>query len=225
MEKKSPLKYYLLGGIILVAVILIIVLSMGGAKTSGQKDQAMNGTGGTVNIPANPITGVSADSTTKAPVVTNAPITPAVTSTPKSASGLIGTWVSAVTGKGMQGTGKITLRGTVNQLSLTGDVNLVIKKVENNIGTGTITFDKVCITAVVSVPGKPDVTNPTQCLNAYSQPSTMQISGNKITYTGKSVLGANITLTGTYTSDTMSGTFTRTGSSGKINGTFSLARK
>jgi hypothetical protein len=52
----------------------------------------------------------------------------------------------------------------------------------------------------------------------------MQIDGNKISWSGKSDLGADISLTGTFTGDTMTGTFVRTSSSGTINGTFSLTR-
>jgi len=57
-------------------------------------------------------------------------------------SGLIGTWVSSVPKKGMQGSGKGTLNGTNYKINFTGDINLVVQKVENNVGTGTITFQQ-----------------------------------------------------------------------------------
>jgi len=52
----------------------------------------------------------------------------------------------------------------------------------------------------------------------------MQINGNAIKYTGPTVLGASISLTGTYTNDSFSGTFERTSTSGTANGTFDLTR-
>ena len=210
MEKKSPLKYYLLGGaIILVVVVVAIVLSQGNSKSTGQNTQ-------TADSGSTQITSTVPPATTVTTSVEN--------SSPVSSDSLIGTWVSSVQGKGLQGSGKITNEGTTTQVNLVGDVSLVVKGVENNTATGTITFSKVCLTTIVSVPGKPDVTKPAECLGAYSQPSVMQISGNTIKYSGKSLLGASISLTGTYTSDSMSGIFTRTSSNGNINGTFNLVR-
>jgi len=185
MENKSKLKYYLLGLIVLIIVVVIILL--GNSKSASQQSQATSA----------------------------ANISTASTPNSTSTSELIGTWVSAVSGKGMQGLGKITFSGTAYQIGFTGDINLVIEKVENNLGTGTITFSNLCLTTDAK---------PAQCIKTYSQPAVMQISGNTINYTGPTMLGASLSLSGTYTNDSISGTFTRTSSSGKINGTFNLAR-
>ena len=206
MQKKF--KYCLLGAVLLAAVITATVLLPKNSKTAEKNPQTAsiaNTLGEKVPAPES-----------------NAPEAAAANS--NSANGLVGTWVSATQSKGMQGSGKITLRGTVYKIDMTGDVDLVIQKVENNTSTGTITFNNFCLTTTISVPGKPDVIEPAQCLNGNSRPATMQISGNTINYSGKSDLGADINLAGTYTNDSMSGTFVRTSSSGKINGTFSLVR-
>jgi len=216
MENKSSLKYYLLGAAGLIVVIIIIILLVN-SKPAQQKPQ----TGSTLNTPIASIAATPVASVTNTPNVSTS-ATPVVNST--SANGLIGTWVSAVQGKGMQGSGKIAISGTATQITFTGDVNLVVQKVENNTGTGEITFTNLCGSKVTSVPGKPDVIGPAQCISGNSLPAVMRINGNTITYTGKSILGADISLTGTYTNDSMSGTFTRTSASGNITGTFNLAR-
>jgi hypothetical protein len=202
MENKSTSKYYLWGLGAIVIIIAIVMLS-GGSKPSVAPSQT--------------------ESTTNAPI-TNTPSTPA-TNPASASSGLMGTWVSSVSGKGMQGAGKVTLNGTTDQIAFTGDINLVVTKVENNSGTGTITFSNICLTVTVSTSGKPDVANPTQCLKAYSQAAVMKIDGNNISYTGETVLGANVVLTGTFSGNSMTGTFIRKSSSGSITGTFSLIRK
>lgn len=188
MENKSKLKYYLSSLIILVLIIVAIIV-FGNSKSATQNSQAEN----TTNTPAQSQAVTTLD------------------------SGLVGNWVSSVSGKGMQGSGKVAFRGTTYQITFTGDINLVVQKVENNIGTGTITFSNLCLTT-------PGVNKGPQCLKSYTEPAVMQISGNTIKYVGKTVLGAGISLTGTYTNDSFSGTFIRTSTSGTINGTFSLAR-
>jgi hypothetical protein len=199
MENKSKLKYYWLGLIILIVIVVVVMLSRNSESVT-QQSQAQN----TTNT-----------STTN---------TVATKTNPISTSGLIGTWVSSVPKKGMQGSGKGTLNGTNYKINFTGDINLVVQKVENNVGTGTITFSNLCLVATVTTPGKPDVVRPAQCLKSYTEPAVMQINGNAIKYTGPTVLGASISLTGTYTNDSFSGTFERTSTSGTANGTFDLTR-
>ena len=237
MENKTTLKYYSLGAVVLIAVIIVAALLMGKAQPTAQKAQSMN----TANTSAAvaPVTSVTPPPSNPAPEANapavTAPVTPATTppvaanpvSTPAAspaAKVLIGTWDSSTPGKGMQGSGKAGLNGITYQLSLAGDVNLVLNQVENNTGTGTITFNNVCVSGTKTLPGKPAVAIKEQCVKTYSQPAVMQIDGNKITYSGQSQLGADITLTGTYTGDSMTGTFVRTSTSGSINGTFDLTR-
>jgi hypothetical protein len=191
----------LIGLAVLAVVVIAIILLMGKSKSAGQNTQTEN----TVNAPTTSTPNTSIGNSTQA-------------------NDLIGTWVSSVQGKGMQGSGNLTISGVAVQINFTGDVDLVIQKVENNIATGTLAFTNFCSSKVTSVPGKPDVIGQAQCLSGNKVPAYLQIDGNKITYTGETILGASVTLNGTYTSDSISGTFTRTSSYGNINGTFNLVR-
>lgn len=193
MENKSKLKYYLLGLVVLIVIIVVIML-LGNSKSGKQQSQAEN---------------------TVSTTTTNTSATPNINST--SSDELVGAWASSVQGKGMQGSGKVVFQGTSYQINFTGDVNLNIQKVENNVGTGTIAFSNLCLTTT-------GVNKKAQCLKSYTESAVMQIVGNTINFTGQTVLGANLSLTGIYTNDSISGTFVRTSTSGKINGTFDLIR-
>jgi len=57
---------------------------------------------------------------------------------------LIGTWVSTTKDKGMQGAGKIVLPKSTTQFAISSDVTLVITGVENNIGSGTVSYTNLC---------------------------------------------------------------------------------
>src|ERR1035437_593819 len=122
MEENKPTssKYYIIGAIVLVLVIVAIVLAMGKSKSSVLK-----------NEPAN----------------------------------LVGNWVSVVEGKGMQGSGKITIFNTTNQINVSGDISLVIEKVEDNVAYGTITYNNLCYTTakitagITATPGAPKCTS------------------------------------------------------------------
>lgn len=192
MENQSKFKYYVVGCVVLIVIIIVIVL-LGNSKSTKQPIQTQN--------------------------ITN---TPTVNTSSTSDNGLVGTWISSTKGKGMQGSGKVTYNGTAYKVDFTGDINLAVQKVENNVGTGTITFSNLCLVATISVPGKSDVKRPAQCLKSYTEPAVMQINGNNIKYEGQTVLGASISLTGTYTNDSFSGTFVRTSTAGTTNGTFNL---
>lgn len=231
MKNKSYL-YYLLVAIVLIVVTAALLwfgkakpvapqLESGNLPTPGNSTlsnpdvaPAANEEQSNANNPA-PATGEPAVPGVNGPV-------PATNSA--SASGLVGTWTSSVAGKGMQGSGKVELNGITYELSLAGDVSLVINKAEDKTGTGTITFNNVCISGTKSVAGKAATAISPQCAKSLSRPAEMQVDGNKISWSGQSDLGADITLTGTYAGDSMSGTFARTSKQGNIDGTFSLAK-
>ena len=217
MQNKT--KYILYVAIALVAVILVVMLWPKSTKQVSPEPLTVNNLDTlktntpAVNSPA-PVE-TATEPQTKTPVA----------SSPTPATNIaIGTWTSATKGKGMEGSGKATLNGILFQLNLAGDVTLVIQKVENNTGTGTITFNNVCVTGTKSVDGKAPTAFSPQCEKTYSQPAVMQIDGNKFSYAGKSDLGGDISLTGTLTNESMTGTFTRASSSGNITGAFNLVR-
>jgi hypothetical protein len=233
MENKSSLKYYLIGAAVVLVVVIAGLLLAGKSKPVAPQPESPN-----APVPADataPTTDNQAINTPTPAAPEPAPVTgeptipgvngPATASAPGTpTNGLAGTWKSSVQGKGIQGSGKMTLNGIIYELSLTGDVSLVIQKVDNNTATGTITFNNACINGTKSAAGKPATAFAPQCEKTFSRPALMQIDGNKISWSGKSDLGADITLTGTFTDDSMSGTFIRTSTSGKIDGTFGLTK-
>jgi hypothetical protein len=110
------------------------------------------------------------------------------------------------------------------QFTMNGDVNLVIKNVANNIASGIISYSNLCTVSTITMPGKPDTVKSPTCVSNESKAVELQISGNTLTFAGQTSTGANISFTGNYSGDTISGKFTITGSSGDMNGTFSLDR-
>jgi len=93
MENKSKLKYYWLGLIILIVIVVVVMLSRNSESVT-QQSQAQN----TTNT-----------STTN---------TVATKTNPISTSGLIGTWVSSVPKKGMQGPERVRLMEQITKLIL-----------------------------------------------------------------------------------------------------------
>jgi hypothetical protein len=141
-----------------------------------------------------------------------------------STNSLVGNWVSSVKGKGMQGSGKIVMPKFTAQFSMNGDVKLVVKNVANNIASGIISYSNLCTVSTITMPGKPATVKSPECVSNESKAVELQISGNTLTFAGQTSTGANISFTGNYSGDNMSGKFTITGSSGDMNGTFSLDR-
>ena len=201
MENKPSLKYYIYGAIVLVVIILLVVLSGGKSKSPFPEENSQ-----TVNT-TNTVT----------------PVSPVENST--SNSGLIGTWVSAVSGKGMQGSGKVVTANSSTDITTHGDLKLVIQKIENNTAIGTIAYKNLCYTIATSILGKAATTKPPQCVNTGDEPARLQVSGNTISYNGETILSANVSLEANYSGDTISGTFTRTGAYGKVTGTINLVRQ
>jgi hypothetical protein len=206
MNNKSALKY-LLGLIILIALI-IVASSLGKSKTAEKKFGM-----------ADDINKTATNPTPAAPVVS-----PTSDASPASDNVLVGTWVSSVKGKGMQASGEVKISGATSKFNLSGDVEVSIQKVVGNTASGTITFNNLCSIKTVSVPGKDDVSEPPQCINGSSKPVELQINGNAISFQSQAETGANISFTGNYANDSVSGTFTRESSYGKMDGTFNLVR-
>ena len=201
MGNTSSTKFYIGGVIILLVIIAVVAVLLGSAKHTEQGP---------------------AESATVATSTTSTATTSATTSA--ATDGLVGTWGSAEAGKGVQGSGKVTISGTSYQISLDGDVNLVIQKVENGAAVGTIAYNNLCLTTVVTAPGKAPVTKPAQCVSSPAIPATIQINGSTLTFTGKSQLGSDISFSGNFANGKITGTFTRMSSYGKVSGSFDLVR-
>jgi hypothetical protein len=180
MEKSSSTKYYVIGALIIIAVIAgVFFFSRGGSES----DQA-----------------------------------------PAQASSIIGTWRSTEAGKGMQATGTLVTARASTELTMAGDVQVVIQKVENNVAEGTMTYSNLCTTAVITMTGKSPITEKPQCITITPKPIQVKVAGNAITFDGPSDTGGTVTFTGTFSNDAFSGSFTRAGSVGTLSGTFHLVR-
>jgi len=107
---------------------------------------------------------------------------------------------------------------------MNGDVKLVIKTVADNIASGMLSYSNLCTAATITMPGKPATTKAPECVSGESKAVELHINGNALTFAGQTSTGANVSFTGNYTDNTMSGTFTITGSYGDMSGTFSLDR-
>jgi len=208
MKNKSLSKYYLLGGVVLIVVVLIIVFSQKNSKHFGPDNQINDYVNNSLPITPPP-------TNTAAASVNNS----------ASANELIGTWFSAEQGKGMQGTGKFVTARATTQIDVSSDVSVVIQKVENNLAIGTLTYNDLCTTAIITPTGKPAITEQPRCTKKDSQPVALQIGdNNNLSFKGKNSIGADISFAGSYTNDTVSGTFTWDSTSGEIKGTFNLIR-
>jgi hypothetical protein len=202
MERPGVLKYYAGAAVLVILIIVIAVISHGTTPVVAPQSQTAN----------------TALATTTPNIATTS------ASNSAAASSLVGTWGSAAAGKGVQGSGEVMISGKSYQLSLHGDVDLVIQKVTDSAAIGTIAYNNLCLTTVVSAPGQTPITKPAQCVSSAAVPATIQINGSTLTFTGKSELGSDISFTGSFENGTITGTFTRMSSYGKISGSFDLVR-
>jgi len=119
---------------------------------------------------------------------------------------LIGTWQSALSGKGYVLNGSAKTANFNMAMTSTGDVKLVIKAVNNNVASGLITFGnlKQQIIIKVAIPGVAPVTHTTNVnLPGYSAPVGVQISSSRIVFPSFSFGGVSIQMWGSYTTDLM----------------------
>ena len=203
-ENKSSSKYYLWGAIALVVVIVIIVLLVGKSKPTEQNLQAAN----TANVPE----------------VNTGTVSGVAPSSEPASQGFVGTWVSATQGKGMEGAGKVTTPRTSTEITVTGDVKLVIQKIESGMAIGTLSYSNLCYVIATSISGKAAVAKPAQCTNTGEAAARLKVAGNKISYDGQTALSSDVSFEGNLSGDTLIGTFTRTGTYGKVTGTLNLVR-
>jgi len=227
MSKKSTIA-------LIIIVVVIVIVAVGGWWYMSSAKQPANIAPTSPNISLNQTktapkqqdTAVKNDqNNTPAPAAANSTDNPTrAVPTQAPANSLIGTWVSSVKGKGMQGSGKIVLPKFTTQLEMSGDVNLVIKTVADNIASGIISYSNLCTVSTVTMPGKPAAAKPPQCVSGESKEVQLHVNGNALTFAGQTSTGANVSFTGNYTNDTMSGAFTIAGSYGDMKGTFSLER-
>lgn len=140
---------------------------------------------------------------------------------------LKGTWVSSLKGKGIQLFGKFSTGPGTTSIYESGDVELVIKEVSNNVATGTIKYTNLCTWGSTTIPSLPTISIPKQCVShTGTNPISIRVSGTKLDFGTIKSKEATFTMQGSYTTDIISGTTTTTlPSYGVIKGTFNLMRK
>jgi hypothetical protein len=201
-QTTNSLKYYIVGAVVvLIAVVGAIVMVRGNAAsvTSGPQSQTSVGT-------SNAITPGASDSSASV------------------ASPFVGTWTSATPGKGIEATGKVATPQSSTQITLAGDVTVVVQKVEKDTAYGTISYSKVCLKSVMTATGKAPVTQPPRCIDAWTEPFQAKVLDDTFSYEGSAQMGSTHTIKGKVSGDTFSGTFIRSSVVGDLNGTFAIVR-
>jgi Flagellar basal body-associated protein FliL. len=214
---------------LIAVIIIVVVVAAGGwwfmasAKHQTSVAPVQQTAAANINQNTEPATVNTARQNTTAKNDQNKVSAPAAASS-ASANSLIGTWISSVKDKGMQGSGQVVLPKFTTKFEMSSDVKLVVKTVADNIASGMLSYSNLCTVSTITMPGKPGTTKPAECVNGESKAVELHINGNALTFAGQTSTGGNISFTGNYTDNTMSGTFTITGSYGDMKGTFSLDR-
>lgn len=112
--------------------------------------------------------------------------------------GLAGTWVSAVSGKGIQASGKLVSSKAVTQVTVTGDVQVIIQKVTADTALGTIAYSNLCYDETASVAGGATISKKPQCISVSAKQIELKISGDKISFEGPTATGGTDSFVGTY---------------------------
>jgi hypothetical protein len=141
---------------------------------------------------------------------------------------LRGTWVSSLSGKGLQVYGKFTTGSAITTVYEDGDMELVIDAVTNNIASGKVRYSNLCATGQTVAP-KPvgTITIPKQCTKDTGyRPLTIRVSGSRLDFGTFVVGGVTTVMQGTYTTDIITGSATVTlPAYGGLKGEFHLMRK
>ena len=209
---KNLAKYYVIGGVVVLVIIGAIVY----AVMSKPADQHNYGIGD-MGLPA------------VAPSVQPVPesVQTSSASSSPSTSGLIGKWVSAVSGKGIQATGQLITSNSTSKITLYGDVTIVIDGINGNVATGQLTYTNLCYTSVTTFTGSSaaPIAKPATCLANITKPIKLQISGNSVSFNGTTETGGKESFSGTYSDNSVSGSFTRSSSYGDLKGTLNVVHK
>ncbi|MFA5076023.1 MAG: hypothetical protein WC480_01250 [Patescibacteria group bacterium] len=140
---------------------------------------------------------------------------------------LEGTWVSSLSGKGMQLYGQFAVAGGTTKIYEDGDIELKIDRVENNIASGQIRYHNVCGYGQSIVPNIATVTVPRTCFPDFGfQPVEIRVSATALDFGTINTGELTATMQGSYTTDLMSGSMTLSVPAyGVVKGEFHLMRK
>src|SRR3990167_771140 len=133
-----------------------------------------------------------------------------------------GTWVSSLSGKGIQLYGKFATGSGTTLVYENGDIELKIASVQGNTARGTIRMYNTCSWGTSSSQGIPTVTIPKICLPDRENPIAIRVSGSRLDFGTVNYGGTSSTMQGNYTTSIISGTMTSTTPYGVIKGEFNL---
>jgi len=138
---------------------------------------------------------------------------------------LRGTWVSSLSGKGIQSFGKFNTGPGVTQIYQEGDIKLVIESVSGNVASGTFQYINLCTWGKMTAPKIPPISVPKHCVSPGPGPIQIRVSGTRLDFGTVSAGGVNATMQANYTTDLISGSTTTTVSPyGIIKGEIHLIR-
>jgi hypothetical protein len=138
---------------------------------------------------------------------------------------LRGTWKSSLAGKGLQVYGNIASGPVNTKIYENGDIELVIKSIENNVASGEMRFINLCVSATVSAPQIAPFTTKNCTPSAGYFPVGIKISGTRLDFGSGTANGVSFSMQGNYTTDIIYGTMTTTiPSYGVLKGEFNLTR-
>lgn len=140
---------------------------------------------------------------------------------------LRGTWVSSLSGKGLQVYGQFNTAGAVTKIYENGDIELKIDKVQNNRATGTMRVYNLCATGQTVAPNIPTINMPRTCVrDSGAQAVSIRVSSSALDFGSYKTGGITFTMQGSYTTDIMSGNMTaNVPPYGILKGEFRLMRK
>lgn len=139
-----------------------------------------------------------------------------------------GTWVSSLSGKGLELFGEFTAGGGVTKVYENGDVELIIEKVEGNTATGKMRVYNVCTTGQGTYPAPVGtISLPKQCYEDVGfYPVSIKVSASSLDFGMYENGSVSLNMQGNFTTDIMSGTITtNVDPYGVIKGEFHLNRK
>ncbi|MDQ7814592.1 MAG: hypothetical protein RDU25_02210 [Patescibacteria group bacterium] len=141
---------------------------------------------------------------------------------------LRGTWISSLTGKGVQLYGKFETGNGVTDVYEDGDIELIIEDVEGNTATGQMRLYNVCAYGQSKFPAPVGtISVPKRCFqDVGSGPVSIEVSASNVDFGTFSSGNISWEMRGTYTTDLMKGTIaTYVEPYGAIKGEFHLMRK
>jgi hypothetical protein len=138
---------------------------------------------------------------------------------------LRGTWRSSLTGKGMQVYGSLATGPGTTKIYENGDIELIIKSIEDNVASGEMRFINLCANVTVSAPQISPITTKNCMPNGGYFPARIKISGTRLDFGSGTASGVSYSMQGNYTTDIIYGTMTiALPSYGDLKGEFNLTR-